>query len=122
MSQRLTPADPLYVAQTHFGYIARSFGLSREGIERIWADYDGAGVRVGVFDTAVDPLHPEWAARVTLDLRVVVETPRGALFDVSDVNRVENHGISVTGLIAAGADGLGTVGVAPQVLITPADV
>ncbi|MFN7052787.1 MAG: S8 family serine peptidase, partial [Gemmobacter sp.] len=85
-------------------------------------DYSGAGVHFGIFDTAVDPLHPEWASRVMLGLRVVAETPLGALFDVSDVNRVENHGISVTGIILAAADGAGTVGLAPGATLTPADV
>lgn len=122
MSLRATPTDPLYAQQTHFDYIAQSFGLSREGIERIWADYTGTGLKLGVFDTAVDPLHPEWASRVDLDLRIVAQTPLGALFDVSDVNRVENHGISVTGIILAAADNVGTVGVAPGATFTAADV
>jgi Ca2+-binding RTX toxin-like protein len=122
MSIRFTPTDTLYGLQWHYDYLGQSFGTSREGIERIWAEYSGVGVDIGVFDTAVDPFHPEWAGRFDTSNLVSAITPLGAVFDVSNLNRVENHGISVAGTIAAGANGIGTVGVAFGATISSVDV
>ena len=47
------PNDPLYSQQWH---------LTRLGdIEKIWDEYSGAGVHVGVYDTGVETTHPDLA-------------------------------------------------------------
>ena len=72
------------------------------GVHR-WAG--GRGVSVAVIDTGVDRRHADLVANVGVT-RDFVESRGGA--------RREVHGTAVAGVIAAGANGVGTVGVAPQ--------
>ena len=55
MIRTLRPADPLYASQWHFAQIGRLGAGSANtlGIERVWADHTGAGVKVGVWDDGV---------------------------------------------------------------------
>ena len=47
----MTPTDPLYLLQWHFGLIG--------DIETIWNDYDGTGVHIGIYDSALEYTHPD---------------------------------------------------------------
>ena len=68
----------------------------------------GRGVRIAIIDTGVDDQHPDLAGRVEAALDLVGGDP--ALF------RRDRHGTAVAGAIAAVANnGVGIVGVAPQV-------
>jgi Subtilase family len=68
----------------------------------------GTGVRVAVIDTGVDTGHPDLAGRTQLT-RNYVDTNAEAF-------RADRHGTQVAGLIAAAANnGIGIVGVAPEV-------
>jgi subtilisin family serine protease len=68
----------------------------------------GGGVRVAVIDTGVDMQHPDLAGR-TLLTRNYVDTDEAGF-------RADRHGTQVAGLIAAAANnGIGIVGVAPDV-------
>jgi subtilisin family serine protease len=73
-------------------------------------------VRVALIDSGIDPGHPEFAGRIdTADsvscaTGVPVRDPSGALW-----RDQIGHGTQVAGLIAAGDNGFGIVGVAPHV-------
>ncbi len=66
----------------------------------------GAGVRVGVIDSAIDSDHPDLAGRLA-DLRDFVGNAQGSA--------AEAHGTAIAGIIAADAGNeIGMIGVAPQ--------
>jgi len=68
----------------------------------------GAGIRVAIIDTGVDTKHPDLVGRTQLT-RNYIDTDEAAF-------RGDRHGTQVAGLIAAAANnGVGIVGVAPDV-------
>ena len=68
----------------------------------------GAGIRVAIIDTGVDTRHPDLVGRTQLT-RNYIDTDEVAF-------RGDRHGTQVAGLIAAAANnGVGIVGVAPDV-------
>jgi subtilisin family serine protease len=73
-------------------------------------------VRVALIDSGIDPGHPEFAGRVDMDNSVscITGTP---VHDSSGSLWRDNvgHGTHVAGIIAAGDNGFGTVGMAPNV-------
>ena len=70
----------------------------------------GAGIRVAIIDTGVDTHHPDLAGRTFVTRNFI---------DNDDASfRSDRHGTQVAGLIAATSDnGIGIVGVAPDVTI-----
>jgi lantibiotic leader peptide-processing serine protease len=73
-------------------------------------------VRVALIDSGIDPGHPEFAGRIDMDNSVscISGTP---VHDTSGFLWRDNvgHGTHVAGIIAAGDNGFGTVGMAPNV-------
>jgi subtilisin family serine protease len=70
----------------------------------------GNGVRVAIIDTGVDIEHPDLAGRT--------QVTRNYVDDDAEGFRKDRHGTQVAGLIAAAANnGIGIVGVAPDVRI-----
>jgi hypothetical protein len=68
----------------------------------------GAGIRVAIIDTGVDIEHPDLAGRTQLTRNYIDN-------DAAEF-RNDRHGTQVAGLIAAAANnGIGTIGVAPDV-------
>jgi subtilisin family serine protease len=68
----------------------------------------GAGIRVAIIDTGIDTLHPDLVGR-TLLTRNYIDTDEAGF-------RSDRHGTQVAGLIAAASNnGIGIVGVAPDV-------
>jgi subtilisin family serine protease len=68
----------------------------------------GAGIRVAIIDTGVDTEHPDLAGRTQVTRNYIDD-------DVAEF-RNDRHGTQVAGLIAAAANnGIGIVGVAPDV-------
>lgn len=99
----MTPTDPLFASQWHFAKIGN--------IQRIWDEYSGAGVHVGVYDGGIQYWHPDLDGNYDPSRHVTYggTTWDGAPLDIPDPN---GHGTSVAGLIAAERNGTGTVGVA----------
>jgi subtilisin-like proprotein convertase family protein len=104
------PTDWLYTAQWHFNLIGN--------IGAIWDDYTGAGVHVGVYDDGIALAHGDLAPNYDASRHVVV----GGVTYVGDDGASGEHGTSVAGLIAAAANGTGSVGVAHGASITGVNI
>ena len=74
-----------------------------------WTSSRGGAVTVAVVDTGVATGHPDLAGKVDPRSRnFAADAPSTAIDDL------DGHGTKVAGVIAAGANGVGTVGVAPD--------
>ena len=82
------------------------WGLKRINAELAWKKTKGAGVKVAVLDTGVDPRHPDLIQNLkgTINLS-------NSRHDVIDQN---GHGTHVAGIIAAVDNEEGMIGVAPE--------
>ena len=89
--------DPLYADQWHLNLLG--------DIETIWAEYTGAGVTVGVYDTGVQSAHPDLDDNYDSSLLFPG-------YDGENPSGDDGHGTSVAGLIAAENNDIGGVGVA----------
>src|SRR5581483_2059765 len=69
---------------------------------------NGAGVRVGVLDGLANWTHSEFGGRID----------RVWVFSGGSYSFLDNHGSHVSGIIGAGQNGFGMVGIAPQVSIS----
>ena len=99
----MTPTDPLYASQWHLDLLG--------DIERIWDEFNGTGVKVGVYDDGVDFNHADLndnynaALQARNNLNVVID----AFPDLA----TDAHGTACAGIIGAEANnGAGGVGVA----------
>jgi subtilisin len=94
----------------HLSDISNTWGVEYIGGRYTLADgYDGAGIKVGIIDTGIDYNHPELSAVYS----------GGWDFVNGDNDPMDDHlhGTHVAGTIAAQADGVGVVGLAPGVEI-----
>ena len=87
---------------------APSTGVSRIGAAPDPAKLTGAGVKVAVIDTGIDPCHPDLVANYKGGKNLMEKGNKPPLDD-------NGHGTHVAGIIAAAANGFGVVGVAPEV-------
>jgi subtilisin family serine protease len=103
-------------------YFGAQWSLDAIDASEAWATGQrGAGVRVAVLDTGVDPTHPDLAAN--LNLALARSFVPGQTWDVStDVVQDVDHGTHVAGIIAAADNGFGIIGVAPEAEIVPLQV
>lgn len=117
------PADPLFTAnnQWHLGFIGGAgFVLSNAaattaGIKTIWADYQGDGVKVGVWDDGIEKSHWDLLANYDATRQVTIN---GTLNDGQPVGSEDGHGTSVAGLIAGDDNARGGVGIAHDASLT----
>lgn len=118
MLKTYRPTDPTLSTQWHLFDIGR-LGFSQTdslaGLERVWADYRGAGISVGIWDDGVQSAHWDLAANYDASKEVTIN---GTLNQGEPTATGDNHGTAVAGLIAADDNGQGGVGVAPDVKIT----
>ncbi len=118
MIKTYRPSDPLLSTQWHLFNIGR-LGFTQtdslDGLERVWADYRGRGVSIGIWDDGVQANHWDLAANYDASRQITVNgTPNtGQPTQASD-----SHGTAVAGLIGAADNGKGGVGVAPDARIT----
>lgn len=105
------PNDPLYIQQSHFEVMGRlgNAASNTQGIERIWRQYTGVGVSVGIWDDGVQKTHWDLAANYDSSLQVSV---LGSVNDGQPATSTGSHGTSVAGLIAATRNDRGGVGIA----------
>ena len=103
-------SDPNYSFQNYLGYINIGDAWSR--------GYKGAGTTVAVIDTGIDTDHPEFSGRISEWSYNATEDK--IVKDYNDWSLIEDeqgHGTMVTGVIAAAMDGVGIVGISPEVNI-----
>ncbi|MEW6397727.1 MAG: S8 family serine peptidase [Bacillota bacterium] len=105
-----SPTDP---------YLGEQWWLDAIGAPAAWAYARGAGVVVAVVDSGVDTSHPDLVTPVSRILAGYDATRDVPMTACADPLR---HGTRVALVIAAGANGLGGVGVAPEALILPVKV
>ncbi|MGQ0567140.1 MAG: S8 family serine peptidase [Gemmobacter sp.] len=104
----MTPTDPLYSQQWHFPLVGN--------IGRIWDDYHGTGVTVGVFDGGVQVGHADLAANYNAGLHFVYN---GVTYLPTPMGPDDGHGTAVAGIVAAvDSNGTGGAGVAHGVQLT----
>ncbi len=97
------PIDGVYFDdQWHFDFLG--------DIEKIWEEYSGAGVHVGVYDDGLQYSHPDLGDNYDASRQVTVG---GELLDPDyDASLGFAHGTSVAGLIGAEKNEFGTTGIA----------
>ncbi|MDB9529149.1 S8 family serine peptidase [Oscillatoria sp. CS-180] len=100
------PTDPFFNSQWHLQNAHTS--LLDLNVTEVWQDYTGAGVTVAVVDDAIEWTHP--------DLITNYSSAKDWDFQSSDPDPIgftsEVHGTSVAGIVSAGANSIGGVGVA----------
>ena len=108
------PTDPSYGDQWHL--------TAMGDLQTIWDEYTGAGVSVGVYDAGVQSDHADLAANYDASLHIEYN---GTIWagDPNDASTyAQNHGTAVAGIIAAAANGSGTVGIAHEASITSVNI
>lgn len=107
-----TPTDPIYAEQWHLAALG--------DIERIWAEFTGQGVSVGIYDDGIEYDHVDLDDNYDASKHLVYNNaeldPYPATADEA------KHGTAVAGVIAGEANGLGTVGVAFDATLTGVNI
>ena len=110
-----TVSDALYGNQTYINYL---------NVGDTWNYYRGSGVTVAVIDTGIDTDHAEFIGRIseysynaTEDKIVKDYATEDGGYDWSLIEDEQGHGTAVSGVIAAGMNGAGIAGIAPEVTL-----
>ncbi len=98
-------------------YFQFQWGLEGANVFRVWEDYTGTGVTVGILDQGVDHFHPDLAANYDTSIDWDYRDGDGDAAADPD-NPDENHGTFLGGIIAGARNGEGVVGVAYGATIT----
>ncbi|WMS41160.1 S8 family serine peptidase [Acuticoccus sp. MNP-M23] len=104
-----SPIDPLYASQWY---------LTRIGnLERIWDDFNGRGVHVGVYDDGIDIAHRDLDGNYDASRHIDIGGTAVGPLPVDGA-----HGTAVSGIIAAEKNGVGTVGIAWDASLTGVNI
>ena len=118
----MTPNDPLFPLQWYLKNTGQAGGTAGIDInvEKVWDDYNGAGVTVGVYDDGVETeganAHPDLVAN--FDPALQPPPINGVPVIGQPLNNApggagDSHGTAVAGIIAASTNnGLGVAGIA----------
>ncbi|MGH6735503.1 MAG: S8 family serine peptidase [Methyloceanibacter sp.] len=113
----MIPNDPLYTQQWHL--------TAMGNLQKIWDEYTGAGIHVGVYDTGMESTHPDLAGNYDASLSVIIDgIPITGEPNLADPNpALPAHGTTIGGQIAAKANnGEGGVGIAFDASLTSIDL
>lgn len=110
LTMDVTPSDTLFPNQWHLKNQGQNGGLPGVdlNVTGVWPDYTGAGVSVALIDDGFDLGHAD----------LIGHFDTGRDFDFKDNDSTpmadphNNHGTAVSGVIGAGNNGVGSVGVA----------
>ncbi len=83
------------------------YGIDSINLTRVWKHTKGAGIKVGVVDTGIDPTHPDLEANVKGGISFL---PSNESWEDE-----RSHGTHVAGTIGSLDNDFGVVGVAPEV-------
>jgi Ca2+-binding RTX toxin-like protein/subtilisin-like proprotein convertase family protein len=106
------PTDPLFGLQWFLRNTGQAGGTVGIDINVLtaWNDYNGAGVRIGIYDDGVQVTHPDLQANYLASLQPIIG---GTAHLGTPTQASDNHGTPVAGLIvASGNNSIGVVGVA----------
>jgi subtilisin family serine protease len=104
-------ANPPYSGNDDF-YFDLQWGHDAIDSPEAWAKgYRGKGVRVAILDTGFDTDHPDLASNINLELSKSFVPGEPLEYGLDDPF---SHGTHVAGIVAAGDNGFGTIGVAPE--------
>jgi len=105
--------DPLYDKQW---YLHEKFGID---INDSWSEYLGDGIKIGLVDSGVDITHKDLDGVIDFQNSYRYSdnshNPTPTNYELNSDNIDEAHGTSVAGLIAAMHNGVGIMGIAPNV-------
>lgn len=96
-----TVTDPYYPEQTYHEEI---------GVPEAWATTQGSGVKVCIVDTGIDTTHEDLKVKAC---KSVIYDENGELIESGQDDN--GHGTHCAGIVAAQMNGVGVVGVAPNV-------
>jgi len=120
------PTDPLFAQQWNLHNTGQNGGTAGVDINilPVWdLGITGAGVHVGLYDTAVDATQPNLMPNLDLAMEITSVPDRTFVNPTVIVSLAEDsHGTEVAGIIAAARNGTGVVGVAYNAQITPVDI
>lgn len=111
----VAPSDPLFSQQWYLHNTGQTGGTAGVDLNLlpVWQDYTGLGVKVGILDDGVQYVHPDlddnYDTQIDRDVDESDDDPAPDAFD--------SHGTAVAGIIAAEANDIGGVGVAPNATI-----
>jgi subtilisin-like proprotein convertase family protein len=117
----MRPNDPLFSLQWYLENTGQAGGTPGIDIDvlRVWDDYNGLGVRIGVYDDGVETegafAHPDLVGNYDPALEPVIagQVHNGQPVDNRSGSLGDNHGTAVAGIIAAsGNNNLGVIGIA----------
>ena len=104
----VVPTDPLYASQWHLTLLGN--------IQKIWNEFDGTGVHVGVYDDGLQYTHPDLNNNYDASLEFQYN---GVTYRPTPLTADDAHGTACAGLIAGEAgNGIGGVGVAFGAMLT----
>jgi len=106
MPKRATVSDPLYAKAWHLHNTTTTTG-AHINVESAWDTTKGSGVKIAIFDDAVDSAHEDFN----------LEAQYNAITQSSDSSPDKSddaHGTFVAGLALAKENNLGSTGVAPE--------
>lgn len=109
---RYLPSDPLFFLQWHLLNSGNTTGAVAGfdiNVVRVWPDYTGKGVLVGMEDDGIDQDHPDLVPNYRQDISWGTVTGSGSAAHVSPD---AGHGTSVAGLVVSAQNDIGGVGVA----------
>ncbi|MCK4682274.1 S8 family serine peptidase, partial [Candidatus Bipolaricaulota bacterium] len=99
-------------------YNAHQWSMKAIDAPGAWdAGYTGAGVRVAILDSGIDPEHPDLEPNLNTALSTSFVLPDEPYIDDGD-----GHGTHVAGIVAAADNALGSIGVAPNAEIVAVKV
>jgi subtilisin family serine protease len=114
-----SPTDPLYNLQWYLkntGQLGDDPGIDIN-VEKVWDDYNGTGVTVGVYDDGVETeglnKHPDLVANYSPALEPLFLNGSVNGQPLNNLPGEDSHGTAVAGIIVASTNnGLGVAGIA----------
>lgn len=121
IERHFAPADPLFGNQWHLLNTGQNGAVPGVDINvtRVWDEFTGRGVKVGIWDDGIQYTHPDLVANYDTGLHILIN---GVPHDPFPASPDSEHGTAVAGLIAAANNGIGGVGVAFGATIAGVDM